>query len=131
MNSRRLFPAALISALAAGAVAASPALAAPSEVTIEVNNGSDPNSLQGFVSSPRNACVPDRKVHLYYDSGGGFQRVGTDNKTSNNGRWRLYYDPNKRGGQPIPSGDYKAKVTRKVLGNGQCDADVSPTITVP
>ncbi len=131
MQRHRLIAAALMSAFIAAAVAAPQAVAAPSSVTIEVNNDPPRNALQGIVDSPRGACVGDRKVKLYYSVGGPFEHIATDTKTTNNGVWRLYYNPNKRGGPPIPSGDYRAKVTRKKLGAGQCDPATSPPITVP
>jgi hypothetical protein len=118
-------------ALATFAVVAMPAHAAiNSSVTIQRDDSTDPNSMTGKVDSPKASCKKDRKVKVLWNQGGGFELVAGD-RTNNRGRWRAFYDAARRGGAPIPAGDYKAKVTQKRLGDGRtCGSAVSATITV-
>jgi hypothetical protein len=129
MPRRSLF---LTLALAIFAVVAMPAHAAiNSSVTIQRDDSTNPNSMTGKVDSPKASCKKNRKVKLFWDEGDGFEVVAGD-RTSDRGRWRSFYTlASMRGGAPIPPGAYKAKVTKKRLGDGRtCGSAVSATITV-
>lgn len=112
-----------LAALAAALILASTALAAGfgGQVSIEVHKAQ--GTVKGALTSANAKCVPNRKVHLLYNDGSGFQAVFKV-KTNAAGGYGFKHPP------PVPSGKYKVAVAKKQLAAGMCRRVVSDTVKV-
>jgi hypothetical protein len=114
-------------ALATAAAAAIPALATnvvkiDSKVTISTRAP----AFHGKVKSDRHACETGRKVKLFKRRHGPDRLLGHD-RTNHDGKWKVGVDP-------LSSGAYYAKVTRREEGTAGtifvCRRDRSRTLVV-
>jgi hypothetical protein len=90
-----------------------------SSVVIDIPSCSGTScTFYGHVGSPHRKCRPHRKVKVFHET----DLVGTD-RTSDNGFWGATF--------PLEEGNYRAKVTRRVLRNGDvCKGDTSETVHI-
>jgi hypothetical protein len=99
-----------------------------STITIQKrNNGNDPDSLKGRVSSDRPRCERNRTIQVFQEVPGADTLIGSTN-TDGEGTWELLFAGD------APDGTYYAVATRKVLHRSTnhrhtCRRAVSDTVT--
>jgi len=113
-------------ALVTAAVAAIPAFGAVVKYDSKVTIRSTAPAFHGHVSSESPACEPRRRVKLFKQRPGTDKLLGKD-RTDHEGRWKIEVEP-------LKSGAYYAKVTRRAEGAAGttfvCKRDRSKTVVV-